>query len=172
MKLPDIIKEIKEYDFQEIHKRAHQRMVNRRRPINEITESTGDFNEYLQSLNEGLTDAVLRKGELYYVFDISGSPSDKQISLITTSTPLKFIGFQGSRLIFCHPTNVLSARVFFPDENHVAADQIRKVYIDQSKLNENVTIFLLKFSQSDWIIDWHAYEANGDDIMFVQKLAK
>ena len=146
-------------DVQHESKRAHARRSQARRLSESIDQDRENFKIVAGSITHyGVPESQLIIGQYYYPINVAASIEHKVILIHMCFSPAKFIGVEGSRLIFKYETSDTTMR--FPQDEWLSDDEIGAVADSEENIKMVYSILAARYSNTDWEFEVFTYDTN------------
>ena len=158
---------MKEYEFtgidvlREMHK-IMQQMKNEKRLF--INEDIAKDKEFVQSfldaaMGYSIIESQLKVNNYYVPMTFSIDYVRKNMGLTLVTKAARYIGKEGSRLVFMYDTT--KTPILFPQDDALPEDGYRFIFSNMDELDKIIVLFSLKFTGDDW--STAAYGYSEDD---------
>lgn len=135
--------------------------VSKSRPsLNEDVAVDAEFvNAFVDAATQyNVPEENLVAGNGYYPLGLAVQLHQRSLKLFITPIPVQFVATVGGRLKF---TTSESAVIYFPSDQALVKDGYRFVTSSREEIDQLVNLAVLKFNNSDWVLQALAYTADG-----------
>ena len=127
--------------------------LKRRKQISEsqADQARDQYQNFIKSVQQlkTVSDTDLTPGQTYCPIQVSADSESRSLSVVRVQSPAQFVQQQGSQLFFTFNGHQVFS---FPDQNHLANEQIVAIFNNLSDMSQVQTVIGINFVGS-WQIE-------------------